>query len=410
MTAEVQPVRAGDVERAIEAVRGQHERARLAALAYDVLSRQAEGRAFYAGKKLAQTRAAEHGVERDAAETAAGNLLAILERGAESSLERALVAALYVSGVGDALSRGEDAETRRSRFVRHADWLEVCTDYTVYPFVDPLLDVATAAQVWEELAQSIVDDAAGRDGARAEVRARNAARLSALAASPAESAQAALRRVANSVGLDEATHTLASTLAGDRGREPPASLARVSGYLGRAPGRGAFEVLRWLSGWALLTWAARAVMFALGVRRTGEVKLSHHELEVHTEVSLLGRTIRQTDERWRLDTLEGAGRQVRYPTLQLLIGVVALSIGVLFGGLVLFDGVRSGELILVMLAAGLLLGGAALDLALDVLLPGRQGRVVVEVAPRSRRPLRLTSVPLEEADTFLRSLRIRNGG
>ena len=43
--------------------------------------------------------------------------------------------------------------------------------------------------------------------------------------------------------------------------------------------------------------------------------------------------------------------------------------------------------------------------ALDVLVPGKRGRVVLDVSARSRPPLRLTRVPLDQADAFLRALR-----
>ena len=410
MPADEQPVREADVERAAEAVETAEARAPIAALAFDVLSRQAEGRAFYAGKKLIDKRAEEHGVERADADTEAGNLLAILERGAESSRERALVAAFAVAGLGHALRDAGDASKRVWRFVRHADWLEVSTDYTVYPFVDRLLTDDEAGRVWSEVAQAVVDDAAGRDGERAAVRARNAARLTALAASRSDAAADAMRRVVRSSALDEATRLLASTLAGDGADEAPSAPSSVVGRLGRAPRRGALEVLRWVSGWALVSWLLRAIAFLLGMRRTAELRLADGSVEVRTRISLLGRTVREADETWRIDALEGAGRQVRYPAVHLLVGVLALSVGVLFGGLVLFDGVRSGELVLLMLASALLLGGAALDLALDVLVPGRRGQVVVDLVARARRPLRVTGVPAEQADAFLRALRQRARG
>lgn len=409
MASEPAPIRKDDVDAALRAVRGASHRASLAALAYDMLSRQAEGRAFYAGKKLVQGRAEEHGVSHDDAGTEAGNLLAILERGPETALERALVVAFAVAGLGDAL-RGADeksASERVFRFVRHADWLSVCTEYAVHPFVDPLLEEGEAARVHREIAQAIVDDAAGRDGDSPRIRARNAARLSALASSSAEAAREALRSVVRSTALDEATRLLASTLAGDGSAEQPALSASVAGRLGRSPRTGPIEVLRWISGLAIILWVLRALAFALGARWSGEVRLAKAGLEVRTRVSLLGRTVRERDETWTLDALEGAGRQVRYPALHLLVGAVALSTGVLFGGLVLFDGARSGELVLLSLAALLVLAGAGLDLALDVLVPARRGTVVVDLAARARRPLRLTRVSLEEADSFLRALRNR---
>lgn len=400
-----EPVRAPDVERALAAVRGAEARAALGALAFDMLSRQAEGRAFYAGEKHVEARAKEHGVDRDAAATDAGNLLAVLERGAKAPLERALVAAFAVSGLGDALAGADDADHKRWRFVRHADWLEVATDYSVYAFVDPLLEEATAAAIWREVAQAVVDDAAGRDGDRPEVRARCAARLSALAASASDGARAALREVIRSAALDEPTRHLASTLAGD-GERVSVVCPRLAGRLGRAPRTRALEIVRWISGWALLSWALRALAFVLGLRREAELRIGENEVEVHTAVSLFGRTVREGREAWRIDALEGAGREVRYPAIHLLVGAIALSVGVLFGGLVFFDGVRSGELVLLSIAAGLVLGGAALDLALDVLVPARRGQVVVDLCPRARRPLRLTRVRLEEADGFLRALRV----
>lgn len=404
-TTDAAPVRPQDLDRAVEALEAVDEPAPLAALARDVLGGQAEARALFAGAKLAEKKAEERGVTREAAETSAGNLLGILKSGAKTPLERALVAAFAVAGLEDALAAGEDARATAFRFVRHADWLEVSGDYAVYPLVDRLLDPARAGVVWSELAQRVVDEGAGSGGERADVRARNAARLTALGASKADAARRALRDVLATSGLDEATRRLAGALAGEGADERAAVGSRVHGRIGRAPGGGLREVLRWISGWALVSWLARGVAFLLGLRTEAELTLSGPRIEVKTRVSLLGRTVREGEETWRVDALEGASRQTRYPSIHLAIGALALSGGILFGSLVLFDGVRSGELVLMLVAAGLVLGGAALDLALDILVPAQRGHVVLDVATRSRRPLRLTRVPLEQADAFLRALR-----
>ena len=179
MTADAQPVRQDDVERASGIARDHAHAGAMAALAYDLLSRQAEGRTLLSGRELVATRATEHGVDRDAAATDAGNLVAILERGAQSPIERALIAAFAVRGLGAKLAgeSAQDASQRVFRWVRQADWLEVATPYAVHPFVDAVLDTAQATLIYDELAQAVVDDAAGRDGARPEVRAHNAARF-----------------------------------------------------------------------------------------------------------------------------------------------------------------------------------------------------------------------------------------
>ncbi|MCB9593405.1 MAG: hypothetical protein H6719_11795 [Sandaracinaceae bacterium] len=404
-TTDPPPVRPQDLDRAVEALEAVEDRAPLAALARDVLSGQAEGRALFAGAKLAQKKAEERSVTSKSAETGAGNLLSILERGAKAPLERALVAAFAVAGLEDALAEGSDEKSIVFRFVKHADWLEVSGDYCVYPLVDRLLSDERAELVWAELAQRVVDEAAGRDGDRPEVRARNAARLTALAGSSSASAKKALRGVVGTSALDEATRTLASTLAGDGADESAAVGVTVTGALGPAPSRGAAQVVRWITGWAILVWIARALGYLLGLRSRAELRLARGQLEVRTHLSMFGRTVREAEETWKLEALDGASRRVRYPSLHLVVGALALSAGILFGSLVLFDGVRSGELVLVLAAAGIVIAGAGLDLLLVVLLPARRGHVVMDLAGRSRRPLRLTSVPIEQADTFLRALR-----
>jgi len=405
MTTDAEPVRREHVERAVEVLDAVEDPSALAALAYDVLSSQAEGRTLLAGKALADKKAEAHGVDRESAETPGGNLLVVLERGAKTPSERALVAAFAVRGLGAALAEADDERAQVFRFVRHADWLEVCTEYSIYRFVDRALDEMPAALVWTELSQRIVDEAAGRDGERPAVRARNAARLTALAASDSDAAKAALREVVESPALDEATRLLASTLAGDGVGEGAAVSTRVAGRLGRAPRRGAIEVVRWVSGWAIVSWLARAVAFLLGVRSSAELRLADGTVEVKTHWSMFGRTVREGEETWKLDAVDGAGRRVRYPMIHLLVGALGVSVGVIFGALVLFDGVRSGELILILIAAGLVAVGAGLDLALDVLVPAQRGRVVLDVAARSRQPLRLTQVAIDDADAFLRALR-----
>ncbi len=405
MTTDAQPVRREELDLAARALASTQDAPALATLAYEVLSGQAEGRTLLAGAQRAKRQAERYGVDHDGAQTSAGNLLTILERGAKAPLERALVAAFALSGLDAALAESEEARSVVFRFVRHADWLEVSGDYAVYPLVDRVLDEAHATLVWGELAQRVVDEAAGRDGDRSDVRARNAARVTALSRSSSAAAQDGLREIVQSTALDEPTRLLASTLAGDGADESPTVQPRVSGQLGRAPTRGIVEVFRWLSGWALLAWAFRAIGYLVGVRRRAELRLSDGSVEVRTEVSLLGKTVREGQETWRVEALEGAGRRVRYPTVHLLVGALALSGGVLFGALALFDGVRSGELVLILLAAVLVAAGAGLDLALDVLVPARRGHVVMDLVTRSTPPLRITRVPIEEADAFLRALR-----
>ena len=404
------------IRRLADEVASHADRDALGALAYDVLSRQAEGKALFAGRDFVEKRAAEHGVTRERAQIASGNLLATLERGAESDSERAAVAAFAVHGFGRRLvSSPDDAPTTVGRLVRHTDWLELATPYSVLPFVDAVLDAEHAAVVWKEIAHAVVDDASGHGGATAGVRARNAARLSALAASGATSARTALEAVGDTQGIDTATRALAiALLAGTGGgdaREGSATRGRggprLRGRMLAPRRRGALQLVRWVSGWALIAWIARGIGALLGIRRDAELALGDQGLELREERFVLGRKVGEAVSRLAISSIVEAGREVRYPSLHLLIGVLALSFGLLFGGLVLFDGARSGELTLMLAGAALALTGAGLDLALDVLVPARRGRVSVDLAVHRGRVVRVGRVGLDEADRFLGALRDR---
>src|SRR3954467_2753359 len=129
------------LDRVLSEVRTHSHGERLASLCFDVLSSQAEGRALYAGRRIMRVRAAAHRVSRSEADTELGNVIAILERGPERTLEWALIAAFAVRGLDVKLLEAGPGERREvvERFARHADWLELSTPFAPYRFVRDLL-------------------------------------------------------------------------------------------------------------------------------------------------------------------------------------------------------------------------------------------------------------------------------
>ncbi len=391
------------IERAAEEVLRCDHRPRVAALVYDVISRQSQGRTLFAGKRFVEARALEHGLSSAAAELPSGNILAMLERGPSTPRERSLVAAFAVSGLGDALGHAADPVSVLERFVEHAGWLEVATPYIVFPFVDALLAPGRAAMLWESVGDAILRDAAHSPSARA----RNVARLSALVASASPTAKSARARV-----VDEATDPVVAAMAAVfEGRDvAPEHLSAIEGRLGRAPTGGFRGFLRLLSGWALLQWLGRLLGFALGVRRDARVELGQEALEVHRRVRLLGRTVRESRDIHTFEAVAGAGRMARHPSVHLLVGALGLALGILLGGLYAFEGIRTGETVLLLAGAGLILGGAGLDLLLAVLVPAKAREVALDIRLLPRGTLRLTRVPEEDADRFLDALAARLEG
>lgn len=400
-------IRTDDVRRAVEQVTSHPRREALGALALDVLSRQAEGRTLFAGKEHVEARAEAHGVSREDAAVDGMNLLAVFERGAESAAERALVAAFAIDALGRKLADADEGEREAlaQRFVRHADWLEVSTPYVVYAFVDPLLEPEPARVLMDAMADAVLSDARAVAAPRHDARARSAARLSALAASRCDGSRDALGRVAR-----EAEDLVVRALARELGGEPPSvpGSACLSGRYASVPRTAGRAVLRVVTGVAAVAWLGRLVGRLVGVRSDVEMELVPGGVVVRRQLALLGRTVRSREERFTLSALAGVAREVRYPMLHVLIGLVALAAGVLAGGLLAIDAVRTGETVLLLIAAGLVLLGGGLDLALDVLVPARKGKVVVDLSLMSGRVLRLDRVPVEDADRFLETLRRRS--
>jgi hypothetical protein len=385
----------------------EHEQAqKLGALAYDVLVRQADARVLFTGREFADKRAAEHGVSRDEARTAEGNLLGILERGAEGEEERALVVCFALVGfeAEHGKSAAEEKANVAQRFARQVDWLEAATPYAIWTLVDRVVSPAVSKAFWQAVAQSVVDDG-GERGRAPKIRGRNAARIAALAAAaeaPKGSAAKEALALVSSSRLDPVGAALVGAVAD---AAPQARTASISGEIRGVRARGALRVLSLVSGYALLRWCVRGVARLCGVRREAKLALGTAGIELTERMFAFGREVRERKDTVALSAVLTAGREVRWASAHLYVGAIALAIGVLVGGTWIFEGARSGELVLLSVGAGLMLAGALLDLGLDVLVPAGRGRVSVELALHRGRKLRVDGITIEEADRFLDALR-----
>ena len=393
-----------DLRRAVDAVRSAPNASLLAAFASDVLFRQAEGKLLFAGREFVEGRAKEHGVVREGADTPLGNLMTIVERGPESTRERTLLAAFAVTGFEKSLGtlpseQGGDRTEALKRFIRHADWLESNTPFVVYPLAEALLPPPLVRELYSLLGKLVAADT----GFTSADRARQAGRLSALAAVRDPSGSEALAFVADG-GTDPVVRSFARSLMGRSVTE--ATSARLTGHVGRPVRSGWSRVWRWCTGFALLEWAARFSWFVMRGRSDVDVALVEGGFTVKRRHLLLGRVLRESQETYTTATLVGAGREVRVPGAPLLVGALSLSIGFLVGGVFLFDGLRSGDSRLLAVGAAFLALGAGLDFVVDTWLPARKGAVTVHLH-FPKRSVHVTGVAIGDADRFLTSLRNR---
>lgn len=370
-------------------VRDASARQALAGFCAELLARLAKRRATTIGREQVDALAAEHGVTFDDASLPSGNVLSILEQGPDGAVEHGLVSALAVSRLVDVPTQGGERNEAFDRWVEYADWLEAETDYRVYDYVDLLLTEPLAAAFWDRLADGII---AERDASPAGA-ARVASRVTAVAAIDSEVARAATRRI----GKHAASPIARAVAGGPR----PGAQTEIKGVLSRPPRGGFLGVLRLISGLALLQGLWRMGAWALRARREATLRVTSEGLELTEALHVLGRQLRGGRTVFPLRDVAALSREVRYPRLLLLLGSAALATGLLVGGVWIVEGVWTGETYLLALGALVLLGGAALDLALNVVPRGQKKQVACRIDFASERSIRLHEVSQDEADAFL---------
>ena len=395
------PVVLQDLDRAASVARTLEHAEALAALCLDVLGRQAEGRSLYAGAKFIKGRAKEHGVTRDEAETPLGNLLEMLERGPQSNLERALIAALFLRGFAASVRARPERAHGVVREARRA------------------LRLARAALAVSRVAAGRAD-ARARRGRRRVHRARRARARRRRARQRSGGARAQCRAYLGAVAVE---HSVGARRARTHRGPSPGQLERRAGdararQAERAPAarvRGARPRRRVPARTAALVRALgeRLRAAVLGVSR------GHHRARLSPRDR--ARAARQRDPGAALDHAarargaqqragaRGRARAQRRPchALSELAARgrrVLFALGIVLGGLFALDAARVGDRVLWFAAAAFVLTGSGLDLVLEVVVPGSRGRVVLDVDFGAPHGVRLTGVPLAEADHFLNEL------
>ena len=401
--------RAVEIEQAAQCVARQPNAKALAGFVYEVVSTWAEGRSLFAGHRFMSGRAARYELTHENAATELGNVLTMLERGARGAAEISLISAFATLGWNDVFVAAEPDERKRhaDTLVAQLDWIELATDYRLSAYAERLLGEPGQRALCEALGRAVLRDDAGAD---AVLRARNSARITLLANLQLSAAQFELRNLRRAA-RDPLTRALCAALVSEPEPELPVGPAlppvRVSG-LSRTPSRSLpVALLRWLSGYALVSALQRLACYLVALRRELDVELRGEALRVRSRTSLMGRTLRSSEACYDVWRVTGACRRARFALLRSVVGVLSLSLGVLIGGYMVFDGARGGAPLLLLLGAAVVAAGSSVDLALNVLLPARRARVDVQVDLRGASSLRLGRVEQADADRLLDALSLR---
>jgi hypothetical protein len=323
------------------------------------------------------------------AQTEFGNLLAVLERGAETGNERQLLGALLAIGVARTMSDDDSAvDTLAGQLV----WLATHTPCNALSSIDAAL-ADRAGVLWEAIGRI-----AGKGSE--SVNASPPASLVAAAALVHSKSDTAYRiRLHLAQTADD---PVLRALLGRSGRT-----SELRGELGTAP----------LSPLATALLAFTLVLFLIrGLRLLARVALNYKKpallrigpegLELSHRTELMGKVIRDRSTLVPLANLSRVTREVRYARIGLYAGLTALVLGTYFGVGLIVDGVRvpGGSPPLLGMAVFCILLGLAFDFLLSTASDSARGRCRVVIVPHKGRPLCVGALDPTSADAMLTSI------
>ena len=144
--------------------------------------------------------------------------------------------------------------------------------------------------------------------------------------------------------------------------------------------------------------------YLMGHRRTERFHLEVGKLRREHRTQLLGRTIREGEEFLGYGGCISVGRETRFSTAVVLVGMAALLLGTMVGVGWVYDGVQGGLLTMILTGVGILLGGVVVDALLLMITAGGPGRVIVSIRFTDDRVYRVAGVRAETANRFVREL------
>jgi hypothetical protein len=195
-------------------------------------------------------------------------------------------------------------------------------------------------------------------------------------------------------------------LPGEKPAAPAATMTPVVGELAPAPRGPVATGLLAFTGILFVVNAARLLgRWVLAYRRPAEMTLSEDGgVRVHWRTELLGRTLRDRSVVVPRTGLARATRDVRYPSIALYAGLLALAVGSWVGVAAFVDGVRAASPSLLAWGLAIVALGLAIDFALSSLAPGARGRCRLLLVPRDGNGLCIAGVDTARADAVLARL------
>jgi hypothetical protein len=333
------------------------------------------------------------GLTHEKAETPHGNVLELLEHGAEKPEERRLLGALLALAIADHPPESPEAE---EGLAGHLVWLAAHTKVDALKLIDAVLD-ERAEGIWRGVARvaEAPSDVASDFGATEALVA-----AAALGESPASAARALRYETAPAV-VDPAVRALLnrSSLSDEDDA--------LAGELSPAPYGTIVTTLLTVTLLMFLASLVRSLArLTLAYKRPAELRITERGLELRYRTELMGKVLRERSTVVPMSNLARVTREVKYARLGLYAGLLALVIGTYFGMGLFIDGIRvpGGSASLLGMAALLMVIGLFADFLLSGASDNVRGKCRLVVVPRKGKRLCVGALDPRRADAMLANI------
>jgi hypothetical protein len=257
------------------------------------------------------------------AETPFGNLLSVLDRGAQTPVEWSVLGAALALSVARSLPtlRSDDAPGDDEReLLSNVAWLASSTGCNAWTFL-ALDETASEGPLWPHVDRML-------DGF-------GAAEQLALAVGLMEGASAPALQLKTNWLERTGNPSLVALL------ETSTTSEWLTGRVQRGPRAGWVWLLQAVSGYLVVKTVARLfTQYVLWSRHEARVRVSPRGLEVISRQHMLGRPFRERRELIPLTELCEISRETRYRGILLYVGLACLLVGSFLGTGLLLDGLR----------------------------------------------------------------------
>lgn len=323
-------------------------------------------------------------VAESQAQTAYGDVNALLARGPETSSERALLGALLALALRE---RPPATDSEALDIGSALVWLASRADCNALGALDAALG-ERAGPLWRGVARVLLEPAELPDFGPAE------ALVAAAALHKSESPEAIrLRLEARGSTHDSAVQSL---------------LAPIASFDDELEGELTTARSPWLTVLLTVTFVLVIVSlvrlfarYALLYRRPARLRLGPQGLELSSQTLLLGRVLRNRTVRVPLVNIGSLTREVRYSGAGLYAGLFALALGTYYGTGRFEEWLHQRSAVLLLVAVLALLWGLSLDFLLTSVAHSARGRCRVIAVPLRGRAVCIGSVDVTRADALL---------